>query len=566
MSEVASDNQKKPSVINKKKLSLIIVLTVLILCVAFLFAYAGSYDKTYPNTYVDGVSVSGLSYEELLIKCEEISSAYSLPEKINFSAKGNLLSVPSEEIDIAFSPEKTAKSAFGNRDEQGFFQKASAFMKSFFGENQVSTGVSYNKKGLDSLISDFAKDYEKEPSNATYEAKDGKLILKNEHNGITVNRAVIEEKLGQYLKTRPKDAIELTFSASRGEPFNLETLYKELSAPPKDAYYGRDDEGEIIIVPDKPQVSINKDVLKQALAEKEEEISVDAEIVPAKVTKEDLEKALFSGTMGSWTSYFTASNYSRSANVALSASRIDGVILLPGETFSYDKTVGPRTSENGFKVAGVYINNKVEQGLGGGVCQTSSTLYSAVLYANLEIVERVSHSLPVSYMPPGQDATIAEGAIDFVFKNNTDHPIKISATIRGGSIKCDIIGTPVEGQKVVISNTTTKVFEPSTEVEEDETVPVGYKKTTAGAKGYAVSSVRIVYQDNKEVARESLTKSLYHATPNIISVNPSDKNTPPENLMEFSTSASTVPSEEETEEDIQTEELPPEEEKEIVEV
>lgn len=563
MSENPSNNQEKSSVINKKKLSLIIVLTVLILCVAFLFAYAGNYDKTYPNTYVDGILVSGLSYGELLEKCEEISSTYSLPEKISFSAKGNLLSVPSEEINIAFSPEKTAKSAFGNRDEQGFFQKSSAFIKSFFGENQVSTGVSYNKKELDSLISDFAKDYEKEPSNATYEAKDGKLILKNEHNGIKVNRAVIEEKLGQYLKTRPKDAIELTFSASRGEPFNLETLYKELAAPPKDAYYDRGEEGEIIIVPDKPQVSINKEVLRQALSEKEEEVSVDAEIVPAKVTKADLEEALFSGVMGSWTSYFTATNYSRSANVALSASRIDGVTLLPGETFSYDKTVGPRTSENGFKVAGVYINNKVEQGLGGGVCQTSSTLYSAVLYANLEIVERVSHSLPVSYMPPGQDATIAEGAIDFVFKNNTDHPIKISVNIRGGSIKCDIVGTPVKGQKVIVSNTVTKVFEPSTEVEEDETVPVGYKKATAGEKGYAVSSVRIVYQDNKEVARESLTKSLYHATPNIVLVNPLDKNTPPENLLEFSASASSVPSEEEMEGE---EVLPEEEEKEIVEV
>ena len=168
-------------------------------------------------------------------------------------------------------------------------------------------------------------------------------------------------------------------------------------------------------------------------------------------------------------------------------------------------------------------------------------------------------------MPPGQDATIAEGAIDFVFKNNTEYPIKISATIRGGSITCEILGTPVEGQKVVISNTTTAVYEPKNEIETDETVPVGYKKTTFGEKGYAVSSQRIVYQNTKEVAREKLTKSLYHATPNIILINPADKDTPPENLLEFSEAVSNTPSDIEMEGE-ENEEIPPEEEEEIVEV
>ena len=91
--------------------------------------------------------------------------------------------------------------------------------------------------------------------------------------------------------------------------------------------------------------------------------------------------------------------------------------------------------------AGVYIGNKVETGIGGGICQTSSTLYSAVLYANLEIVSRTSHSLPVSYMPPGQDATIAEGYIDFKFRNNTDYPIKVIAIAENRKVVCTILGT-----------------------------------------------------------------------------------------------------------------------------
>ncbi len=561
MSEAPSANQNSSPVINKKKLMAVIIFSAIFLCVAGFFAYAGNYDKTYPNTYVDGVLVSGLSYDELIEKCEEISSSYTLPENISFSAKGETVSIPSSELDIAFDAEKTAKMVFGKRKERGFFANATAFSSSIFNKSEINTGVVYNKKELDSLISDFAKDYEKEPTDASYEAKNGKLIINNGHSGIKVNKAVLEENLGSYLKN-PKSAIELTFSATENKPFEADSLFEELSAPPTDAYYAKNDEGEVIIIPDKPQVTIDKESLKKALLSKEETITLPAEVILPKVTKEDLEEALFKGVMGSWTSYFTASNYSRSANVALSASRIDNTVLLPGESFSYDKAVGPRTTENGFKVAGVYINNKVEQGIGGGVCQTSSTLYSAVLYANLEIVERVSHSLPVSYMPPGQDATIAEGAIDFVFKNNTEHPIKISATIKGGSITCEIIGTPVKGQRVVINNTTTAVYEPKNEIETDETVPVGYKKTTKGEKGYAVSSTRTVYQNNKQVSSQRLTKSVYHATPNTVLVNPADKDTPIENLIEFSASVSAPPSIEEME----GEEQPPQEEEEIVEV
>jgi len=135
-------------------------------------------------------------------------------------------------------------------------------------------------------------------------------------------------------------------------------------------------------------------------------------------------------------------------------------------------------------------------------------------------------------MPAGQDATIAAGAIDFVFKNNTEYPIKIETSIEGGGITCSIIGTPVKGQKVVISNVTTASYTPSTEIETDASIPKGFKKTVKGSGGYAVSSTRLVYQDDVLVKTEPLTKSVYHATPHIVTVNPDERGVAVETLIE----------------------------------
>ena len=122
------------------------------------------------------------------------------------------------------------------------------------------------------------------------------------------------------------------------------------------------------------------------------------------------------------------SNKPRAANVELAAKLINRTILLPGDEFSYNGSVGPRTAARGFKAASVYENNKMVDGLGGGICQTSSTLYAAVLYADLQVTERHEHSLEITYAPLGMDATVAYGSLDFRFKNNTSMPIKITTS------------------------------------------------------------------------------------------------------------------------------------------
>ncbi len=123
----------------------------------------------------------------------------------------------------------------------------------------------------------------------------------------------------------------------------------------------------------------------------------------------------------------------RATNIILATSTLNNYILLPGDLFSFNRANGPRTAERGYQPAPVIVGNSVVPGLGGGVCQVSSTLYNAVLQANLEVVERYPHSQPVGYVPPGRDATISD-YLDFKFRNNTDRIILIKAAAWGGGI------------------------------------------------------------------------------------------------------------------------------------
>lgn len=172
------------------------------------------------------------------------------------------------------------------------------------------------------------------------------------------------------------------------------------------------------------------------------------------VDENTLREKLFSATLSSYSTSYGSSTANRCANVARAASLINGKVIAPGDVFSFNDTVGHRTIENGFSTAKEYVDGKSVDGIGGGTCQVSSTLYSAVLYADLSIVERLNHMMTVGYIPLGQDATVSDGGVDFKFKNNTDYPIKVSAYTSGATITVSIIGTDWEPHREVkISNT-----------------------------------------------------------------------------------------------------------------
>jgi vancomycin resistance protein YoaR len=230
--------------------------------------------------------------------------------------------------------------------------------------------------------------------------------------------------------------------------------------------------------------------------------------------------------MGSYTTRFPGYQVSRNHNIRLAASALDGRILLPGERLSYNQVVGKRTLKHGFRPAPVILYGEKRLGIGGGICQVSSTLFNAALLGELNIVRRANHSIPVNYVPLGRDATVTDTGIDLVIENPHDHPIAIATELGRSSLTIRILGQPVAGRTVVLKTEHSQPKSPPIKRVPDPTLPVGKQRIIKkGAAGVRVVLWREVYENGVLVKRERVATSVYRAQPRVIAVG--TKQTPP---------------------------------------
>ncbi|MDD3365439.1 MAG: VanW family protein, partial [Syntrophomonas sp.] len=208
---------------------------------------------------------------------------------------------------------------------------------------------------------------------------------------------------------------------------------------------------------------------------------------------------------------FNTGEVNRSHNLYMATTSINKSMIAPQTVFSFNNTVGMRTMENGYLDALVIVGNKFEPGLGGGICQVSSTLYNACLLAGLEIIERSNHGLSVAYVPLGRDATVAYGIQDYKFRNNTDSPIYIRATTGGGTLTVNVYGNLKYKKRIDISNIVDQTLDFITVKELDPKLQPGEQKVDHnGHLGYVVRSFRTFYDNNgKMVKTEQLARDTY---------------------------------------------------------
>lgn len=245
-------------------------------------------------------------------------------------------------------------------------------------------------------------------------------------------------------------------------------------------------------------------------------IALNIEVSTPRGTAEELMQV--KDVLGTFTTSYSTSNSSRSANVANGCRLIDGTLLYPGDEFSCYDAVSPFTEGNGYYMAGSYLNGKVVDSLGGGICQVSTTLYNAVLLAELDVTERHNHSMIVTYVDPSADAAIAESSgKDFKFVNSTDYPIYIEGhTGSDKKITFTIYGveTRDEGHSVQYVSEVLETINPQTEVlYPDATLPIGVVNITGAHIGYKARLWKIVKENGVEVSREVINTSSYKMVP-----------------------------------------------------
>ncbi|MFC5700824.1 VanW family protein [Cohnella faecalis] len=238
----------------------------------------------------------------------------------------------------------------------------------------------------------------------------------------------------------------------------------------------------------------------------------------AKLKEEGIERKI-----AEFTTSFTSSAAGRSYNVTAAAKALNDTLLMPGDVFQYGDIVSKAEKEYGWKEAPVIVKGKLTPGIGGGICQVSSTLYNAILEAGLDVVERRNHSLVVHYLPPGLDATFADGYVNFRFRNSTGKQLLIRTVVEDKRLTVKLFGTMPDNVVYRTETEQIKVVAPKVTYVANSKLALGSSDTLQkGEPGYVVDTYRLKYVDGKLVERKKLNRSTYKAQAELVAVNPAD--------------------------------------------
>ncbi|MBQ6570448.1 MAG: VanW family protein, partial [Clostridia bacterium] len=286
---------------------------------------------------------------------------------------------------------------------------------------------------------------------------------------------------------------------------DMEKIYREVACEPVDASYTVSDKGAVTYIDEVIGKDFDLAAATVQVQNPADHWDIKLDLTYPDVTVKKLKAPTCPDLLSTMSTKYNAGNKNRSNNLELAAQYINGTVLQPGEVFSFNSTVGKRTAARGFKKAGVYTGEGLDEDFGGGICQTSTTLYGACLYANLEIVERKNHMYTVSYWKmAGTDATVSWGSCDYKFKNSKEYPIKIVFECHNGTITCKIYGTE-DGYTAYIKN---EVYN-YTKYETIHKPKDGSKSNSHGANGMTVQTYRYICKNGEVVEKVKEAKSVY---------------------------------------------------------
>ncbi|SDH92639.1 VanW family protein [Desulfosporosinus hippei] len=302
----------------------------------------------------------------------------------------------------------------------------------------------------------------------------------------------------------------------------LQEKLTKFNTPAKDAAY-KIEKDKVVIQPSEPGRRADVEHLiskieNLSLSEVPTRIEIPmSEVAPA-VTTESIKDLAFDSIIGEFSTNFLVKEKNRSANLTAAAKALDGKLLQPGETLSFNQVVGPREPGTGYKEAYVFINGEYVKGTGGGICQVSSTLYNAVLLSNLEIVERMPHAVVVGYVPPGQDATVNYPNIDFKFKNNSQSLAYLRTEVKSGVLTVRIWGKKT-GNTVRIERQVEREIPYTTKRRLDPKLPKGrVVRDQGGVKGIVVNTWQVIRDESGSETKKFLGRDSYAPTNRIFRV------------------------------------------------
>ena len=491
-----------------------ILVAVLLAAYLGLCAYAVNRPEIWKGTVVLGQDLSGLTVEEAAERLES-----TLP-----TAHISIYLYPDGEYPPKERPEAPdATVAVADLDIQVDLDQAArdAYESPLYGANWWEAGWRYLTHqgmlyGISALITvdegraadlaeTLAESLTQEPVDAAYQVTEEGISIQTARDG----RAVSSLTLMQALSAPYWDGdltLNIPYVLRPAQTLTAQEIYDECSGEVQNASYDAETDS---IVPEQAGAEFDVEAAQAAMdaAEPGETVTIPAQVELPAVTAEQLESLLFRDVLGECTTRVGGTS-ARKSNVKLSAASINGYVMNSGDLFSYNEAVGQRTAARGYQAAPAYVQGETVDEIGGGICQTSSTLYLACLRSNLEITERYAHRYIPSYIAAGMDATVSWGGPDYKFTNNTDYPIKIVTSYENNYLTVQILGTNLTGVTAKITNEYLSTTPYETIYEDDPTLAPGTEQVkTTPYTGYKYRTYRNLYD-----ADGNLISSSYEAT------------------------------------------------------
>ncbi len=471
-------------------------LFILIICFGLLACnYINVHMLIDENVYVNSIDVGGLTVEQAKTKIEQSVNEEYFNKTVQFNYGGKPYYVNINEF-VTLDAKKTAEAALETRTN---------------GEKKiVPFKFTVNDEELRKDIIRFVLGVEEKTGflifNEDYTLAEINTTNLNEILDIDKTLDIIIENAG-YEAYNTIDGVLI----KKGDEGFVDALYARVSRAPVNASIGINEDKSTYIIGEVVGISADKDDFTDLYNSKNGVFSISVKPIFPELTTEDLDIEFYQDVLGTYTSEYNANLINRTKNVSLAAEYVNGTIIMPGQVFSYNTVVGKRTAERGFKQATVYTGEGTEEGLGGGICQVSSTIYCAQLRANLKTVSRTNHSYTVAYVPLGQDATVSYGVLDYLFENDTNYPIKIETVMGGGKLTVNILGTKIDKSLTydIVSVTNSTIAKKEIQ-KEDPSLPAGETEVKQnGQNGAVVSTYKVYYDDGVEIKREYIGKSTY---------------------------------------------------------
>ena len=516
------NRRTKEKTLNKTVLLVIGILLFILIFISVIFSLVNINNRDIiGRVKIEELDVGGLSQDDAKNKLETwINEVLKQDVIVKYQDIEEKIEV--EKILPEIDTDKLVKEAISIGKSGSIVKDNYEILGTLLFSRNIENDAQLNQKELDKIINELNSKIPNALKQSNYYVEGDKLIIAKGSAGITVNEEEFKKQLENIIKRKDGRVIELPVKSEIPNKIDLEKIQKEIFKEAKDASIV--EKPELIITPEinGMDFAISMEEAKGILEQEQNEYVIPLKITTPNITLEKLGGEAFPSLLGTFSTKYSQGNENRETNLKLASEKIDGTIVLPGEEFSYNKVVGERTIANGYKEAAVYSGGKVVNGIGGGICQISSTLYNAVLYANLEVTERSNHMFLTSYVMAGRDATVSWGAVDFCFKNTRKYPIKVVSDVRNGVVTVQIHGIKEEKEYNILVET--KIIETipyeteyviNSNLKENQEITKQY-----GANGAISETYKIVKDGETIISTEVLSNDEYSPLESIIQKGP----------------------------------------------